>query len=188
MSVQFAKHWFTVGEYERMGEVGILPEDKRYELIEGDIIEMSPIGMRHAACVNRLNRILNRQAGDSIIVSIQDPIQLDDYSEPQPDVALLKYREDFYELSFPTGADVLLVIEVSDTTLNIDRQLKLSSYARAGILEALIFNLPDDQLEYYAQPVSGAYKHARILKCSEQLKSSVVPDLTFDVAAILGRA
>lgn len=100
MSVQIARHWFTGQEYERMGEVGILPAGKRFELIEGEIIEMSPIGSRHAPCVKILSRMLNRQMGDTVIVSTQDPIMLSDYSEPQPDVALLRRRDDFYrELS-----------------------------------------------------------------------------------------
>ena len=186
MSVQFARHWFTVGEYERMGEVGILPHDKRFELIRGQIIKMSPIGKRHAACVKRLNRTLNRQVGDSVIVSTQDPIQLDDFSEPQPDIALLKFRDDFYEQSSPTLSDVLLVIEVSDTTLDFDRQVKVLDYARASIPEVLIFNLPDERLEYYAQPANGVYTITRTLKRGERLQSSIVPGATFDVAEILG--
>src|SRR5919206_2831256 len=102
MSVQIAKHWFTVAEYERMGEAGIFSADDRVELIEGEIVEMSPIGKRHAACVNRLNKLLGQAVGASTIVSVQNPIRLDDYSEPQPDVALLKPRADFYEQSLPT--------------------------------------------------------------------------------------
>lgn len=186
MSVEVAKHWFTVGDYERMGEVGILPHDKRFELLRGEIIEMSPIGKRHAACVKRLNRTLNRDVGDSVIVSTQDPIQLDDFSEPQPDIALLKFRDDFYEQSLPMPSDVLLVIEVSDTTLDFDRRVKVSDYARAGIPEVLIFNLPDEQLEYFAQPVNGVYRITRTLKRGERLQSSVVPGAVFDVAEILG--
>ncbi|MGI9106095.1 MAG: Uma2 family endonuclease [Pyrinomonadaceae bacterium] len=186
MSVQIAKHWFTVTEYERMGELGILPAEKRYELMRGEIVEMSPIGKRHAACVKRLIRMLGSQVNDSIIISIQDPIQLDDYSEPQPDVALLKFRDDFYSESLPAPADVLLVVEVSDTTLDYDRQFKLADYARAGIPEVLICNLPDDQLEYYAQPADGAYQVARILQRGERLASASIPDAVFDVVAILG--
>lgn len=127
MSLQIAKHYFTVGDYERMGEVGILPADKRYELIEGEIIEMSPIGRRHAACVNHLSRTLNRQVDDTIIVSTQNPIVLDDGTEPQPDVCLLKFRPDFYRSAHPTPADVLIVIEVADTTLDYDRGKKTRS-------------------------------------------------------------
>jgi len=186
MSVQIAKHWFTVRDYERMGELGILPAGERYELMRGEIIEMSPIGKRHAACANRLSRELNRQVGASVIVSIQNPIQLDDYSEPQPDVVLLRFRADFYSESLPAPADVLLVVEVSDTTLDYGRQFKLADYARVGIPEVLICNLPDEQLEYFAQPADGAYSVARILQRGERLTSASVPDAVFDVAAVLG--
>ena len=184
--IRYTKYRFTAEEYERMGEAGVFAPDARLELIEGEIIEMSPVGERHAACVKRLSRTLNRQADESIIVSTQDPILLDDGSEPQPDIALLKFRDDFYRSGHPRPEDVLLVIEVSDTTLQYDRQIKLPLYARAGIPEVLIFNLPDEQLEYHAQPTDGTYHVTRILKREEQLQSSGVPTAFFDVAAILG--
>lgn len=186
MSVEFARHWFTVGDYERMGKVGILPHDKRFELIRGEIIEMSPIGKRHAACVNYLSNSLSAQLGQTVIVSVKNPIVLDDFSEPQPDVVLLKPRADFYRNALPKPEDVLLVIEVSDSTLEFDRRVKVSDYARTGIPELLIFNLPDEQLEYHAQPANDAYKITRTLKRGERLQSSSVPGAIFDVAEILG--
>src|SRR5947209_12727774 len=124
MSVHIARHYFSVSEYDRMGQTGVLPEDARVELIEGEIIEMSPVGSRHAACVKLVSRTLNRQVGDRMIVSTQDPIVLDDFSEPQPDIALLKFRDDFYRNAHPRPEDVLLVIEVSDTTVEYDRHVK----------------------------------------------------------------
>src|SRR5215211_5706994 len=117
MSVQIAKRCFTVAQYNRMGEAGILTEDDRVELIEGEIIEMSPIGRRHAACVGRLTNLFSKLLAERAIVWIQNPIVLNDYAEPQPDVALLVRREDFYERSLPAPDDVLLIVEVSDTTL-----------------------------------------------------------------------
>ncbi len=186
MSVQVAKHSFSVAEYERMGQTGVLAADDRVELIEGEIIEMSPVGSRHAACVKLLSKILNRQVGDAAIVSTQDPVRIDDYSEPQPDVALLKFRGDFYRYAHPTAADVLLMIEVADTTVEYDRHVKVPLYARAGVPEALIFNLPDEQLEYYAQPEAGSYQITRTLKRGEHLQSSSVAPVVFDVEAILG--
>ncbi|MCP9493500.1 MAG: Uma2 family endonuclease [Pyrinomonadaceae bacterium MAG19_C2-C3] len=186
MSLQIAKHCFTVREYHRMGEAGVFHPEARLELIEGEIIEMSPVGERHAACVKRLSRTLNRQVDDTVIVSTQDPILLDDGSEPQPDIALLKFRDDFYRNGHPRPEDVLLVIEVSDTTLQYDRRVKLPLYARAGISEALIFNLPDEQLEYHAQPTSGANRISGVFKRGEALQSSNVPGVTFDVDFILG--
>lgn len=109
---QIETRLFTVDEYHRMVEAGILSEDDRVELIEGEIIKMGPIGSYHAACVKRLNALLNRRVGLHAIVSVQDPIRLDDYSEPKPDIALLKRRDDFYARSLPAADDVLLIIEV----------------------------------------------------------------------------
>src|SRR5437763_4867901 len=111
MSHQLARRWFTASEFNRMAEAGILTEDDRVELIEGEIVEMSPIGSRHAACVNRLNMLLSRQAGQGWIVSVQNPIVVGDYSEPEPDVAVLRMRDDYYSQALPTASDVLVVIE-----------------------------------------------------------------------------
>lgn len=125
MSRQLAKRWFTVGEYNRMAETGILTEHDRVELIQGEIVEMSPIGSRHAACVNRLTTVLSRQGGAGAIVSVQNPIVVDDYSEPEPDVALLRARADFYETRHPEPEDVLLVIEVAETSVETERGVKV---------------------------------------------------------------
>lgn len=124
MSLPISRYYFTVAEFERMGQAGILTKDARLELIEGEIIEMSPVGSRHAACVNFLSRFLNRAVGDIALVSAQNPIRLSDFSEPQPDVALLRLRDDFYRAAHPTPAETLLIIEVADTTLEYDRQVK----------------------------------------------------------------
>src|SRR5438309_8182250 len=125
MSVQYQKHYFNVDEYYRMAEAGLLSEDDRVELIEGEIIEMSPIGSTHGGTVKRSSTFLNRKLGDAVIVSVQDPVRLNGFSEPQPDIALLKPRKDFYSNSHPTPEDVLLVIEVADTSLQYDRAVKL---------------------------------------------------------------
>ncbi|HEY5839334.1 MAG TPA: Uma2 family endonuclease [Pyrinomonadaceae bacterium] len=185
MSANLKNH-FTVSEYERMGENGIFPPDARVELIEGEIIEMSPIASRHAACVKLLNLILIQQVGVDAIVSTQDPIRLSDLSEPQPDVALLKFRQDYYRDGHPRPDDVLLVIEVSDTTVQYDRHTKMPLYARAGISEALLFNLPDDRLEYFSRPEMGEYQVNQILNRGERFESTNVAGLTLDIAMILG--
>jgi Uma2 family endonuclease len=186
MSVQIAKHWFTVAEYNRMSEAGILTEDDRVELVEGEIIEMSPIGRRHAACVDRLTELLSERLRRRAIIRVQNPIVLNDYSEPQPDVALLKRRDDFYEQSLPTPEDVLLVIEVSDTTLEYDRQIKAPLYARAGIAEVWIINLMDGQVEIYSQPAGGAYQGLRQAVRGESIDSLSAFNLTLSVNDILG--
>src|SRR5215216_3171381 len=124
-AVQVTRHRFTVAEYERMGEIGIFSEDERVELVCGEIIEMSPIGERHAACVGLLTQLITLLLQRSAIVWVQNPIRLDDHSEPQPDVAVLKPRADFYRHAHPGPEDILLVIEVSDTTPEYDRRVKV---------------------------------------------------------------
>lgn len=186
MSVQIARHFFTVREYNRMGEAGILTEDDRVELIEGEIVEMSPIGKRHAACVDRLNRLINRQSGESVLVRVQSPIQLNDYSEPQPDVALLRFRDDFYERQHPMPEDVLLVIEVSETTAEYDRQIKIPLYARAGIKEVWTVNLTEERIEIYAQPEGGAYQLLSQARRGEEISAHNVSGLTLAIDSVLG--
>ena len=185
MALEIAKHVFTVTDFERMVETGILSEDDRVELIEGEIIEMSPIGKSHAACVDRLVKLLSR-LNDRVIPRVQGPIQLDDYSEPQPDLALLRPRDDFYSGSLPRPADVLLVIEVADSTLQYDRFVKLPAYARAGIPEAWLANLPQDRIEMYTEPVDGAYTVIKHATRGEVLQSSSIDELRLSVDDILG--
>ncbi|MDQ3564751.1 MAG: Uma2 family endonuclease [Pseudomonadota bacterium] len=121
----FHRHRLTVDDYQRMGEAGILDRNARVELIAGEIIDMAPIGSLHAGTVKRLIRMLERTVGDAAVLSVQDPIVLGPYSEPEPDVALLKPREDFYTTAHPVPDDVLLIIEVADTTVRYDREVKV---------------------------------------------------------------
>jgi Uma2 family endonuclease len=158
MSVQIDRRVFSVDDYYRMVEVGLLREDERVELIEGEVIRMSPIGSRHAACVARLTKLFSRLAGDGAIVWVQNPVRLDDFSEPQPDVALLKPRADFYSHAHPAVADVLLVVEVAETTIGYDRQVKVPLHARAGVPEVWVVDLAGEVVETYAQPREGAYE------------------------------
>jgi Uma2 family endonuclease len=186
MSHQFAKRWFTVDEYYRMAQAGILTKDDHVELIEGEVIEMSPIGSRHAACVKRLNTILNRLVSQQMIISIQDPIYIDEFSEPEPDVALLRSQEDFYVGSHPIASDVLLVIEVADTSVEYDRKKKLPLYAQAGIPEVWLANLPEDRFEIHTQPLNGKYQSVIIVRRGESIKSQTITDLNIDIDEILG--
>ena len=185
MSHQFAKRWFTVDEYYRMAQAGILTESDRVELIEGEVIEMSPIGSRHAACVKRLNTLLSRLVGQQMIVSVQDPIYIDEFSEPEPDVALLRFREDFYVGSHPTASDVLLIIEVADTSVEYDRKKKLPLYAQAGIPEVWLANLPEDRFEIHTQPLNGKYQSVLIVRHSESITSQTIADLSIPLDEIL---
>ena len=186
MSVNLDKHHFTVSEYERLGETGFFPPDARVELIEGEIIEMSPIGSRHAACVELVAEVIRESVQTRFLVRTQNPIVLNDFSEPQPDIAVLRFRPDRYRNAHPRPEDILLVVEVADITVHYDRNVKAPLYARAGIAETLLFNLPDDRLEYFSRPVRGVYQANRIINRGERFESTSVPGLTLDIAEILG--
>ncbi|OLE55766.1 MAG: hypothetical protein AUG51_02220 [Acidobacteria bacterium 13_1_20CM_3_53_8] len=186
MSVQIARKHFNVTEFYRMATAGVFSEDDRVELIEGEIIEMSPIGSRHASCVGRLTELFGRVAGVESIVWVQNPVHLDEYSEPLPDIALLKRRDDFYAGSYPAPADVLLLIEVSDTSVEYDREIKVPLYAGAKIPEVWLVNLPADVIEIYRQPVNGRYMEIQQAKRGESVTLSMIPTLLLDANSILG--
>jgi Uma2 family endonuclease len=184
MSVQIARRHFNVTEYYRMMEAGILSESDNVELIGGEVVEVSPIGSRHAACVDRLNRFFNKL--EDVIVRVQSPIRLDDFSEPQPDITLLRMRPDFYAQGHPTPSDVLLVVEVADSSTEFDRVVKLPLYAEAMIPELWLVNLPDERVEIFSQPANNTYQKSQELRRSEYITSQTLPGLTFDVDSILG--
>jgi Uma2 family endonuclease len=147
----------TVEDYYRMGEVGILRSDECVELIEGEIIDMSPPGHLHAGTVDQLADLLHRAVGDRAIVRVQNPVLLDRYSEPQPDLALLLPRADFYKSTRPRSVDVLLVIEVADTSLTYDCEVKVALYARHGIPEVWVVDIRGHRLLRYRDPSRGVY-------------------------------
>jgi Uma2 family endonuclease len=186
MSVQVERRVFTVEEYHRMAEAGILSEDDRVELIDGEIIKMSPIGSRHVACVNRLNAVLTSAIGRAAIVSVQNPFAVNDYSEPQPDIVILKPRNDFYAHSLPTAQDVLLIIEVADTSLSYDRNVKVPAYARAGVPEVWIADLAGGGIEAYSEPVSEVYQNIRWASRGQISRPEQLPGISIGVDAILG--
>jgi Uma2 family endonuclease len=180
------KHRFTVEEYNCLIETDIFAEDDQVELIEGEIVEMSPIGKLHAACVDRLTALFSRYAGQSAIVRVQNPIQLPDYSQPQPDVALLRPRDDFYAKSLPIPADVFLVVEVAETSLKYDQTVKVPLYARAGISEAWLVDLKNEVVEVYALPVEGKYQVIRRVGRGETIVVRDIPGLSVGVGEIVG--
>jgi Uma2 family endonuclease len=186
MAVGISRRCFNVTEYYRMAEAGILSEDDRVELIEGEVIEMNPIGSRHAACVNRLNMLLSRQTEGALIVSVQNPIRLNNYSEPEPDIVLLRPREDFYVQGHPTPSDVLLVIEVADTSGEYDRNIKVPLYARAGIPELWLIDLSQDTVEIFTQPLNGMCQTSKQVKRGGSLVSQALPQVSVSADAILG--
>jgi len=151
------RHRLTVADYYRMAEVGILAPDARVELIDGEIIDMAPPGSLHAATVDRLMEVLARAVDGRASVRVQNPVRLSELSEPQPDVALLRRREDFYSEHHPTPADVLLIVEVADTSLRFDRDTKMSLYAVHGIPEMWLVDLRGRRLVRYRAPQQGSY-------------------------------
>ena len=159
-----------------------MPE-RGVELINGEIIEMSPIGSKHSKIVKRLNRLLSTALDESVIISIQDPIIANDFSEPEPDVAILKYREDFYENEHPQGRDVLLIIEVSDSSIAYDRKFKLPLYAESGVPECWLIDIEKKEIHTHWQPIGEAYKFRELVRPDEILKAQYF-DLVLDTVQL----
>jgi Uma2 family endonuclease len=178
------RHRLTVSEYLRMGEARILAPDARVELIEGEIFDMAPIGSLHAGTVTRLGRMLERAVGDTALVYIQNPVALSNYSAPQPDLALLRPREDFYTASHPRPADVLLMIEVADTTLRDDREVKAPLYAAHGVPEYWIVDLEGKGVHVFREPQSGQYRQTFTAVGSEALVPVGLPHVRIDVSKV----
>ena len=188
MSAQPERHLFTVDEYERMGVVGLFGEDDRVELIEGEIVEMTPIGSRHAACVSRLNHLLSAAVRDRAIVSVQNPVRLGIRSEPQPDVALLVPRADFYAGGHPRPADILLVVEVAETSATWDRDVKARLHGAAGVGEAWVIDLAGGCVHVFTGPGPGGYAEVRQAVAGDSLTPSGLGGVAVAVTDILGPA
>jgi Uma2 family endonuclease len=187
MAVRLKTHRFTVDEYHRMGEAGIFSEDDRVELLAGEIVEMSPIGPLHAATVDRLNALFSSRLGGEVIVRVQNPLLLrTEDSEPQPDVVLLRPRPDFYARSHPEASDVYLVIEVADTSVVTDREVKFPIYARAGVPETWLLDMATQRLEVHRQPTPDGYQDVRSLQRGESVAPQAFPQLVLTVDALLG--
>lgn len=180
----FPKHRINVDEYYRMAEVGLLARDARVELIQGEVIDMAPIGSRHAATVDALTQRLSGTLKQHAIVGVQRPIRLSAHSEPQPDLVLLKPRADFYSTIHPTASDVLLLIEVSDTTLRYDRDIKVPLYARHGIPEVWLIDVSGKQGWCMRKPVEGSYTSLVELS-SGSINLAELPQVSIDLADIL---
>jgi Uma2 family endonuclease len=176
----------SVEMFHIMASHGAFRPDDRVELIDGEIIEMSPIGSRHVRCVNFLSEFLSRHLADRFIVSVQNPIIATDDTEPQPDIALLLRSDDFYQHGLPTGRDVALVIEVSDSSAAFDRSRKIPKFATAGIPEAWLVDLESDHVEVHTMPKEGAYGLVKIYLRGEQAKSDTIDALRLAVNDILG--
>jgi hypothetical protein len=186
MPTAVAPHRFTVHDFHRMGESGILTETDRVELIEGEIVEMTPIGARHASTVKRLIHLFSRHLGEQGIVGAQDPIVLGDLSEPQPDIVVLRPRQDFYAAGHPGPGDVFLLVEVADTSQTYDRRVKLPLYARHGIPELWIVDLAAEVIEVYREPVGEAFQVAEVAGRGEQVRPAEIAGLVLAVDDVLG--
>lgn len=178
------KRRFNVHEYHRMGEAGILREDDRDQLIDGEIVLMAALGSRHAGTVARLTRLFMNVC-ETQVVWAQNPVRIDEWSEPQPDLVILRGKEDFYVSAHPTPRDVLLLIEVSDTTLKFDREVKLPIYARAGIAEYWIVDLEGESVEVYLEPGPEGYGQPQKLSRGDSISPLLLHDLTLSVDEML---
>lgn len=180
-----SRRLFTVAEYHRMGEVGIFQEDDRIELIEGEIVQMPAVGSPHVSAVMLLTQLLSQAVGKQAMVSVQNPIRLGDGSEPQPDLALPKPRVDRYRPAIPHADDVLLVIEVSDTTLRYDREVKRPLYARYSIPEMWIVDVTASKVEVCRGPKPDGYASVESVGRDDVLTIAALPGVTIAVRDFL---
>ena len=186
MQAVIERRTFTVDEYHQMAETGILTEDDRVELINGEIITMSPINSPHASVVDRINTLFNRQLSTKTIVRVQSPLQISELSEPEPDIMLLRPVDDFYASAHPQASDVFLLIEVAASSVQIDRQVKLPVYALAKVPEVWIVNLPEQQVEVYRSPMNNHYQAKEVVKGNQTI---TVPHFMLSITAqdLLGK-
>ena len=178
---------FTRDDYHAMGRAGILTPEDRVELLEGEVILMSPIGSRHAACVDRLNRAFfasGRLAGRAL-VRVQNPLAVSDRCELQPDLMLLVERDDDYAFAHPEPADVLLLVEMADSSIAYDRRTKIPAYARAGIREVWLVDLDHDRIETCSEPAPDGYRVTRRHALGASLSPAALPDLTLATDRII---
>jgi len=178
---------FTVSEYHTMLEAGILHEDDRVELIEGEIWQMTPIGSHHAGELNWLTALFASLPGSRrAVISVQNPVRLSDFSEPQPDFLLLRFRDDFYTREHPAPADVLLLVEVADSSLGYDQDVKMGLYARHDIPEVWLYDLVHGAIVVHRDPSPQGYRNVRTFHPGEHLAPLAFPDLILEVGALLG--
>jgi Uma2 family endonuclease len=175
MAVEISRRRFTADDYQRMGQAGILSEDDRVELIDGEIVAMTPIGPRHCAAVDRTNRTMVMLAGDQAIVRVQGSVRLDHFTEPEPDLVLLRPRDDFYASAHPGPSDILLIVEVAESSLDYDRDVKGPRYARLRVPEYWLADLEDGQLSCYSRPEGGVYQKVEGFRRGQRVSPTFVP-------------
>ncbi len=175
---------FTVDQYHKMGQANILQEDSRVELIEGEIIKMTPIGRKHAGIVDYLLNGPFSQLHKKAIVRVQGPIQLGEYNEPEPDLMVLKLRDDYYQTKAPDQNDVSLIVEVSDSSYPLDRQVKLPLYAKFEIPEVWIIDVEKQCVEIHRTPQDGLYQESKLYKGNETVSSQIIEEIKLTVQEI----
>jgi Uma2 family endonuclease len=185
MAIETSKRLFTVRDYHQMANAGILSEDDRVELIRGEVVRMSPIGPRHNAAVRRATHALVKIVDNRAIVSVQGSIQLDEYDEPQPDIVLLRPRDDFYASRHANPADTLLIVEMADSSLEYDQTVKMSLYAETGVPEYWIANIQNDRLLVFQDPHENTYRVIRELQRGDALAPQRLPECRIPVDALL---
>lgn len=185
MAVEITKRRFDVDDYHRMAQAGILSEDDRVELIDGEIVAMTPIGPRHNASVDRANRALVTTVGNEAIVRVQGSVRLDRFHEPQPDFVLLRPRADFYASRLPGPSDILLIIEIAESSLDYDREVKSRVYAQAGVREYWLVDLGDRLVSCYTQPRGGTYQEIRQHGSGQAVAPEALPQCALPIDALL---
>jgi Uma2 family endonuclease len=185
MPVTVTRKRFTADEYQQMGQAGILSEDDRVELIDGEIIAMTPIGPRHCASVDRATRAFVTRAGDSAIVRVQGSIRLNFYSEPQPDLVLLRPRADFYASTHPGPADILLIAEIAQSSIDYHHDFKSAVYARAGVHEYWLADLSENVLHCFSTPGDGGYQNIREYRRGQSIAPLLLADCVIPVDDLL---
>lgn len=184
MPNSLSRYRLTVDQYAQMIALGILTKDDRVELIRGEIIDMRPIGSRHAGAVKSFGRLLNAVVGDIAAVGVQDPVRLDAYSEPQPDISVVHYRANLYADHHPTPADILLLIEVADSSVVYDRGTKISLYAEAGIIEVWLVDLIQNTITRYTVPQAGSYQRVEQITAGETICLVAEPSICITVPVL----
>lgn len=179
------RHRITAQDYHRMAEAGVLAPDARTELIEGEILDMAPIGSRHASVVDWLTRAFIAAVGERAIVRVQGPVRLGDLSEPEPDLALLKPRADYYRDALPGAADVLLLVEVADSTQRLDRRVKVPLYARHGVPEVWVIDLENALVHFHRRPGGGTYADISAAERPGATPLAALPDIAIDLSGVL---
>lgn len=179
------RHRLSRADYQRMAEAGIFGEDDHIELIDGELVDMPPIGTEHAGLTTQLNHIFGHACSKKALVTVQSPLVLDDHSEPEPDLLLLRFRQDYYKHAKPRPDDVLLLVEVADSSLGYDRSIKLPLYARHGIAEVWILNLQDRVIEIHREPDGKVFQQHFVARAGDLLHPLLAPGIAIAVADLL---